>query len=157
MFLNCTADVNNILSRQHLVESSPIVVKPDRSPEERKVEVTLLQERWKLIESGVNRQSIKLRGASIYVNGRSHGKVANSIFLLSPKLGDLAPNLSNLLVNTSVQSDTMSATSTIMSPCAEFLLINTASQTTTQHHLLIPATMILMPSHLLSVTPYLNV
>ena len=106
VFLNSTADVNNILSHRHLV-SSPIVVKPDRSPEERKVEATLLQERWKLIESGVNRLSIKLRGASIYVNGRLHGKVTSSVFSLSPNLGDLAPNLSTLSVNPSAQSDTM--------------------------------------------------
>ena len=106
MFLNSTADINSSLSRWHFV-SFPTVVKPDRSPEERKVEATLLQERWKLIESGVNHQSIKLRGASIYVNGRLHGKVTNSIFSLSPNLNNLAPNLSNLSVNPSVQSDTV--------------------------------------------------
>ena len=66
--MNSTADVNSILSH-HRFLSSPFVVKPDMSPEEKKVEATLLQEHWKLIQSGVNCQSIKLRGASIFVNG----------------------------------------------------------------------------------------
>ena len=93
--LNSTADVDNVLSHRHLVPAG-IVVKADLSPEERKVEAILLQERWKLIETGVDRRSIKLRKSSILVSGRIHGRVIDSVYTLSSNLGDLAPALSNL-------------------------------------------------------------
>lgn len=103
--LNSTADVDNILSHRHLVPTG-IVVKPDQSPEERKVEAILLQERWRLIESGVDRPSIKLRKSSIFVSGRLHGKVINFVFTLSPNLGDLAPTLSTLSNNQPANNST---------------------------------------------------
>ena len=58
--------------------------------------VTTHKPRWKLIESGVDRHSIKLRKSSIFVSGQLHGKVINFQFTSSPNLDDLAPTLSNL-------------------------------------------------------------
>ena len=49
----------------------------------RKVESFLLQERRKLIDSGVDRRSIKMRGSNLYVNGQLHGSVIDSAFVLS--------------------------------------------------------------------------
>ena len=88
-----TSDVSNILSCcRHLKQT--ISIKPNLSPPERKIRVTLLHERWKLINSGIDRSSIKLCNTSIFVKGRLYGKVINVIFSLSPTLSDSGPQLS---------------------------------------------------------------
>ena len=87
-----TADVSNILACCHHLKQ-PISIKPDLSPPERKIRVTLLHERWKLINSGTDRSSIKLRNSSIFINGHLYGKVTNGIFSLSPTLSDSGPKL----------------------------------------------------------------
>ena len=80
-----TADVSNILSCcRHLKQ--PISIKPDLSPPERKI----------LINSGIDRSSIKLHNSSIFVNGRLYGKVTNGIFSLSPTLSDFVPQLTTI-------------------------------------------------------------
>ena len=100
VLLNSTADVRNILSKCHSL-SSPVSIKPDRSTTERKIEAILLKERWKLIQLGMDRRSIRLRNSAIYVNGRLHGRVTGSVFMPTPTLGDIAPHLSTLSVSTS--------------------------------------------------------
>ena len=70
--LNRVLDVANILSNNSSYPST-ISIKPDLSPEERSCEYKLLAERWHLIQSGVDRKSIKIRRPSIYVNGKLHG------------------------------------------------------------------------------------
>ena len=53
-------DVNEILaSRKSLC--APFNIKPDLSPTERKIESASLKERWSLIQTGVNRNQIKLK------------------------------------------------------------------------------------------------
>ena len=94
--LNSTADVDNILSSRSKLQSSPISIKPDLTPAERKTNALLLKERWRLIQSGTDRRSIRIRGSSILLNGQIHGIVSNSVFSLSPILGDVAPQLSSL-------------------------------------------------------------
>ena len=89
--LNSTADVHSILSR-HCSLSSSVSIKPDLSPSDRKVDSLLLQERHKLINSGVGRKSIRLRGSSSFVNGQLHGKVLESVLTLSPIPGAPAPH-----------------------------------------------------------------
>lgn len=79
--LNSTADVYKVLSKRHNVPSS-VSIKPDLSPANRKIEALLLKERWQLIESGVDRRSIKIRGSNIYVNNQLHGKVVDFILSL---------------------------------------------------------------------------
>ena len=79
--LNSTADVYKVLSKRHNVSSS-VSIKPDLSPANRKIEALLLKERWQLIESGVDRRSIKIRGSNIYVNNQLHGKVVDFILSL---------------------------------------------------------------------------
>ena len=41
----------------------------------------LLPAAWRLIQSGVSRKSIRVRGDSLYVNHELHGRVLNSEFV----------------------------------------------------------------------------
>ena len=79
--LNRSADVMSLLSLKTSLPDS-IVFKPDLSPQEQAINSLLLKERWLLIQSGVQRKSIKLRADSILVNGKVHGKVSNGIMEL---------------------------------------------------------------------------
>ena len=105
--LNSTAQVSHVLAHRHSLPSH-VSVKPDRSFSERKSERILLSERWKLIQAGSDRRSIKLRNSSLYLNGRLHGKVVNGTYSLAPFLSDLAPELSDL---SDVSSDSHSSPS----------------------------------------------
>ena len=59
---------------------APVRIKPDMSKEERHRESILLKERWSLIESGVPRESIKIRNnLCIYVNNKIHVKWDSNI------------------------------------------------------------------------------
>ena len=78
--LNRAVDVTNILSNRPNYPTN-VNIKPDLSPEDRTCESKLLAERWRLIQSGIDKRSIKIRRPSIYVNGKLHGKVHNSVFI----------------------------------------------------------------------------
>lgn len=79
--LNRLVDVNSILSgRQKLSTSPKVRIKPDLTPDERKVEQLLLVERRSLIKSGKERRSIKLRGSSLFVDNQKYGEVRNNKF-----------------------------------------------------------------------------
>ena len=47
------ADATSILSKRRSSHSTPVVIKPDMSPTERRSESILLKERWSLVQSGV--------------------------------------------------------------------------------------------------------
>ena len=49
---------------------------------EQTINSLLLKERWSLIQSGVQRKSIKLRADTLLVNGKLHGKVSNGMMKL---------------------------------------------------------------------------
>jgi len=72
-------DVNTILASKSALPS-PLIIKPDMSPEERVIEAALLKERWTLIKAGHNRKQIKLSNNRIFVNNRLHGEVINAVF-----------------------------------------------------------------------------
>ena len=72
-------DVSAILANKRSL-SSPLVIKPDISPDERKIESALLKERWSLIQSDLDRKHIKLINNCILVNGQLHGEIVNSVF-----------------------------------------------------------------------------
>ena len=73
------ADVSKIFSKKsHL--STPFFIKPDLSRFERFLQSILMQERWKLIQSGVSRKSIRIRGNSLFVSSKLHGRVTESKF-----------------------------------------------------------------------------
>ena len=56
--------------------------KPDMTLEERNNEKILLTECWSLLQRGVNREIIKIRGNNIFVNNKIHGKVKQGQFCL---------------------------------------------------------------------------
>ena len=63
------------LREVHLYRGTPVVIKPDMSLKERKSESMLLKERWSLIQSGVPREVIKIRGSRLLVRNKLHGQV----------------------------------------------------------------------------------
>ena len=80
--LQRTMDVNTILANKSSLPS-PLIIKPDMSPQERAIESVLLKERWSLIKAGHNRKQIKLSNNRIFVNNQLHGEVINAVFKYS--------------------------------------------------------------------------
>ena len=74
------SDMTKILSNKGSLPK-PFLIKPDMSPEQRLIESVLLKERWSLIQSGVARNSIKIRNTRLFVNKKLHGQVMNSKFV----------------------------------------------------------------------------
>ena len=74
-----TIDVTTILSNRASLDTS-ISIKQDLSPEEKHLESILLNERWKLIQAGYDRKSIKIRRGSILLNGKLFGHLDGSNF-----------------------------------------------------------------------------
>ena len=72
-----TIDAAHILSNRKLLQS-PVYVKPDLTPEERKTESLLLKERRVLIDKGVTRNRIKLRNSQLFVDNQLHCAVQSS-------------------------------------------------------------------------------
>ena len=68
------------LSGQSSSQSQKIYIKPFMSASEKLTESALLKERRALINSGVDRQSIKIRGNFLYVNNCKYGTASESIF-----------------------------------------------------------------------------
>ena len=73
-------DVVSILSKKRNL-SHPYSIKPDMPRDQRQQESVLLRERWNLIQSGVDRKNIRIKGNSLYVNGKLHGRVSNLKFV----------------------------------------------------------------------------
>lgn len=71
-FVRCS-DAHSILSKVREL-SPPYSIKPDRSLSERKKDKCLMDIRWSLIQSGIARSLIKIRGVSLYVNNNLLGK-----------------------------------------------------------------------------------
>ena len=77
------ADASSILSKRGSSHGSRIVIKPDMSPTERKSESLLLKERWSLLQSGVPRDAVKIRGSRLLVRNKPYGEVQKSGSTLS--------------------------------------------------------------------------
>ena len=69
------ADASSVLSNRDSLRNTTIFIKPDMSPIERKSESILLKERWSLIQSGVPRDVIRIRGSHLLVRNKTHGQV----------------------------------------------------------------------------------
>ena len=98
-----SADVSSILSKRGSL-TRPYSIKPDMSQLERSRESALMQERWSLIQGGIDRKCIKIRNTCIYVNGALHGKLdsVNTFHLSSPKVSNsTASTVSNQSVDSS--------------------------------------------------------
>ena len=76
------SDASSVLSkRRNLATLEGIRIQPDLSPQDRITLSVLLKERRKLIDQdSVDRQQIRIRGNSIYVNGKKHGNADGSSF-----------------------------------------------------------------------------
>lgn len=87
-------DVQSILMNRKKLSSSPgFAIKPDMSVEDRKTESLLLKERRTLIDSGVERSTIRISGNSIFVNRRKYGVVTNASFQKCPLVKDSLPDI----------------------------------------------------------------
>ena len=72
-----SCDASNILSKARKQPSS-FLIKPDLSPEERKKEKCLMEQRWALIQKGCDRSEIKIKGSGLYVRNALLGRVDSS-------------------------------------------------------------------------------
>ena len=94
--LNRSSEVDSILSNCGSVKS-PLSIKRDLSLSERRRESALLKERWSLIQSGIERKSIKLRGNNLLVKNKVHATYNGTELIFS----DCGPSLDSGSVVTS--------------------------------------------------------
>ena len=73
-------DVDNVLFNRSNIPDG-ILVKPDMNHEERHREAILLKERWSLMNSGVDKKHIKIRGTKLFVKDLIHGEIISSVFV----------------------------------------------------------------------------
>lgn len=80
--LSRSCEVSSLLSKRRKLKGTPRVsIKPDMSPEERKIDSLLMRKRWELSETmGIAKENIKIRGKSIYVNNSKFGSIVNCEF-----------------------------------------------------------------------------
>ncbi len=79
--LSRTCEVSSILAGRKNLRGSPgFSIKPDMTKAEREIEATLLKKRWELIESGIERKDIKIKGNTICVKDKKYGSVLNSVY-----------------------------------------------------------------------------
>ena len=86
-----SCDVTTVLSNRHKmskVDHPNVFIKPFMTNAERKVESLLLKERRTLIDSGVERKQIKIRGNSLYINKTKVGSANEDIFIRCQQLQD---------------------------------------------------------------------
>ena len=78
--LNRTSEVATIISKARQIDTTPYIIKQDLTLSERQMERALLKERWNLIQSGVSRTDIKLRGSFLYVKRKLYGQYKQDSF-----------------------------------------------------------------------------
>ena len=102
-----SADAASVLSQRGSLSNSTVSIKPDMSKMERKRESLLLKERWSLIQSGVPRMDIKIRGSRLLVKNKLHGCIKMSGSSLSY---EQSINVQNSAVHTLPPSVPVSST-----------------------------------------------
>ena len=73
------SDVSSVLSKRGNLHY-PLCIKPDLTLEERLCESVLMKERWRLIQSGIARGDIRVRGSVLYVRRKVYGRFMDSKF-----------------------------------------------------------------------------
>ena len=104
-----------------------ISVKTDMSSAERRKHSILMQERWHLIQSGVLRKDIKIRGDSLYLFNKKFGCALNSKFELysnsiqsSALCGLTSTSQQDQLPLSTVHTSTViPSTTSLVSPCMQ--------------------------------------
>ena len=76
-------DATLVLSNRASIKSSQISIKPDLTKDEREINNILLKERRALINDGIERKNIMMRGNTLYLNKKPYGFVQNSNFCKS--------------------------------------------------------------------------
>ena len=113
LFRSCDAS-SILLNRRTLVQTPKVFIKPYMSHKERTTESTLLRERRSLINSGIERSSIRLHGNTLYINKKKYGYANESIFnLCQPN------NINSTIVQQDTQPEQPSPTLTLSSPNVE--------------------------------------
>ena len=75
--LNHSFDVITILANRYKTPQG-IVIKPDLIQQERQHNLLLLDERWKLMQMGIDKKNIKIKFSIIYLNVNKHAQVLNN-------------------------------------------------------------------------------
>lgn len=70
-----TSDVMKILAKSGSI-ASPLAIKPDLPPAERAIKSLLMKERWKLIQSGVDRKDMRIQGPRLMVKRDLYAQVS---------------------------------------------------------------------------------
>ena len=76
-----TCEVSSILPQRNKFKGSEFSDKADLSKEERNGDQLLMKRRWDLMQSGIRKEAIKIRGNSMYVNNSRFGSVVNGVFI----------------------------------------------------------------------------
>ena len=95
---------------------SPVVIKLDLTPEERKIESFLLKEQWSLTQLGFEKTRIKIRNKSILVDNKLYGQFKNSQFCRSQFNPPFDLNLQTNATPQSVSQPSSSQPSSSQSP-----------------------------------------
>ena len=99
-------DASSILANRHKIPArSSYAIKPLMTLEERANESTLLRERRALIESGIERKSIRLKQNSIYVNGKKHGSVTSTGFKRCSQMSNHSASTNQQTMQSNAQLD----------------------------------------------------
>uniref|UniRef100_A0A1X7SIT1 Uncharacterized protein n=1 Tax=Amphimedon queenslandica TaxID=400682 RepID=A0A1X7SIT1_AMPQE len=110
--LGSTSDVSYILSKRRSL-TSPLSIRRDFSPSQRSDRSILFREKDKLVESGIDIATIKIRKSHLYVSDRLVGRVANGVYISSQSLGELASSLSELGTSLSVSQTDLSTSQSV--------------------------------------------
>ncbi len=81
--LSRTCEVSAILAGHRNLRASPgFSIKPNMTKAERLIESTLMKKRWELIQSGMERKDIKIKGTTIWVKDiyMKYGSIVNSVY-----------------------------------------------------------------------------
>ena len=106
-----SCDAATVLANRHKIsksDHSKVFLKPYMTVAERKTESILLRQRRALIESGVERKLIKIRGNSIFVNKRKVGSANENTFIT-----DQSHSITDLQRQSEEPTPTLNITSTI--------------------------------------------
>ena len=107
---NCTKSVHNVLRYSHSLPTG-VSVKGHLTKQEHQMNSILFKECYRLIKEGLDKASIKFRGAKLLINNRPHGEADTNGFKCYSSLDHLTPSPSDLSTN-SVQQPLSSHTKT---------------------------------------------
>ena len=68
-----TSEVSCILFKSGNVRA-PLHVEPDLSPQDRRIKAALMKERWTLLQSGMDRKDIRVRGSRLLVRNKVYAQ-----------------------------------------------------------------------------------